>query len=62
MKLLVVVETLNGSRIAWSIASTLSAPEPMPSSPDSAARAEHHAEAGRHAMHVVCCAGRRSGG
>ena len=32
---LVVVETLNGRRITWSIASTLSAPEPMPSSPES---------------------------
>ena len=34
MKLLVVVDTLNGSRITWSMASTLSAPDPMPSSPD----------------------------
>ena len=33
MKLLVVVETLNGSRITWSMARTLRAPEPMPSSP-----------------------------
>src|SRR5580700_3387705 len=35
MKLLVVVETLNGMRIARSMASTLNAPEPMPSRPDS---------------------------
>ena len=35
MKLLVVVETLKGMRMAWSIARTLSAPEPMPSSPES---------------------------
>ena len=35
MKLLVVVETLNGIRIAWSIASTFTAPDPMPSSPES---------------------------
>ena len=31
MKLLVVVETLNGIFIAWSMASTFTAPEPMPS-------------------------------
>jgi hypothetical protein len=36
MKLLVVVDTLNGSRITRSIASTFSAPDPMPSSPDKA--------------------------
>ena len=35
MKLLVVVETLNGMRISWSIARTFTAPDPMPSSPDS---------------------------
>ena len=35
MKLLVVVDTLNGSFIASSIASTFTAPDPMPSSPDS---------------------------
>ena len=35
MKLLVVVETLKGIFIAWSMASTFTAPEPMPSSPDS---------------------------
>ena len=34
MKLLVVVETLKGSRMRRSIAMTLSAPEPMPSKPD----------------------------
>jgi len=36
MKLLVVVETLNGMRMAWSMASTLTAPEPMPSNPERA--------------------------
>ena len=34
MKLLVVVDTLNGSRIARSIASTFTTPDPMPSSAD----------------------------
>ena len=36
MKLLVVVETLKGILIAWSIATTFSAPEPIPSKPESA--------------------------
>src|SRR5579885_3037258 len=36
MKLLVVVETLKGMPMAWSMARTLTAPEPMPSNPDSA--------------------------
>ena len=35
MKLLVVVDTLNGSRIARSIATTFSAPDPIPSKPES---------------------------
>jgi hypothetical protein len=35
MKLLVVVATLNGSLIALSIASTFTAPEPIPRSPES---------------------------
>src|SRR2546427_11888408 len=35
MKLLVVVETLNGNRMMRSIARTLRAPEPMPSRPES---------------------------
>ena len=34
MKLLVALETLIGSRITMSMASTFSAPEPMPSSPE----------------------------
>src|SRR5580698_11195955 len=34
MKLLVVVETLKGNCIASSIANTLTAPEPMPKSPE----------------------------
>ena len=34
MKLLVVVETLKGRPITWSIAITFMAPEPMPSSPE----------------------------
>ena len=34
MKLLVVVETLKGMRITWSMAITLRAPEPMPSNPE----------------------------
>ncbi|MNE90911.1 hypothetical protein D3C80_1884620 [compost metagenome] len=34
MKLLVVVETLNGIRIILSIAMTLKAPDPIPKSPD----------------------------
>jgi hypothetical protein len=34
MKLLVVVETLNGRPIIWSIATTLTTPEPIPSSAD----------------------------
>src|SRR5665213_2010254 len=33
MKLLVVVETLNGMRMILSIASTFTAPDPIPSSP-----------------------------
>ncbi len=36
MKLLVVVETLNGRRMVRSIASTLSTPPPIPSSAESA--------------------------
>ena len=36
MKLLVVVDTLNGRRMVWSMASTLRGPEPMPSKPESA--------------------------
>ncbi len=36
MKLLVVVETLNGMDIARSIARTFTAPEPIPRSPESA--------------------------
>ena len=47
MKLLVVVETLNGMRMAWSMASTFTAPEPMPSKPGQSARDEHDAEAAR---------------
>jgi len=35
MKLLVVVETLKGSDMTWSIASTLMMPAPMPSSAES---------------------------
>ncbi len=35
MKLLVVVETLKGSPMALSIASTFMAPEPIPSNPES---------------------------
>ena len=35
MKVLVVVETLNGMRMIWSIASTLTAPDPIPSRPES---------------------------
>src|SRR5580698_5623080 len=35
MKLLVVVDTLNGMRITWSIASTLNAPDPIPNRPES---------------------------
>ena len=35
MKLLVVVETLNGKRITWSMAITFIAPEPIPSRPES---------------------------
>ena len=34
MKLLVAVETFIGRRMKWSMASTLKAPLPMPSSPD----------------------------
>ncbi len=34
IKLLVVVETLNGIRIMLSMAITLNAPEPIPSKPD----------------------------
>ena len=34
MKLLVAVVTLNGIRITWSMATTLNAPDPMPSRPD----------------------------
>src|SRR5580658_6416932 len=36
MKLLVVVDTLNGMRMARSMARTFKAPEPMPRSPDTA--------------------------
>ena len=36
MKLLVVVETLKGIFMAWSMARTFIAPEPMPRSPDKA--------------------------
>ena len=34
MKLLVVVETLKGSCMAWSMARTFTAPEPMPETPE----------------------------
>src|SRR5579883_2701123 len=36
LKLVVVVETFEGMPMAWSMARTLTAPEPMPSNPDSA--------------------------
>ena len=36
MKLLVAVDTLNGIRMTLSMASTFTAPDPIPSSPESA--------------------------
>ena len=61
MKLLVVVETLNGSRIAWSIASTFTAPEPMPSRPERIPAAYIQPKPRRHSLHVITLPARPCG-
>ena len=53
MKLLVVVDTLNGSRIAWSIAITFTAPDPIPSRPESTPASAHEPEADRDVVYRV---------